>query len=192
MKFGEVLMITLKRVTAIISNPPAYLNEVREQPLKNDVLFFIGVTILGSLLYLGFAVIENPVYTRPAMLSPLGIVGMSLTMMALFVIDGLEFVLLISLVEHFFVLFTDEHRDFEKTMKSGIYASALPVLFVWTIHNVQYSVPVLLAAFLVVTYISIRMFHGITKDRAAFVAIFTTGFITFLLCLGKVNLLGTI
>ena len=105
-------------------------------------------------------------------------------------IDGLAFVLVVSLVEHFFVLFTDNHRDFEKTMKSVIYASVLPVVFVWTIHNVQYSALVLTAVFLAVTYIGIRSFHGITKDRAAFVAIFTTGFMIFLLYLGKVNLLG--
>jgi len=115
---------------------------------------------------------------------------MSITLMVLFVIDGLEFVLFISLVEHFFVLFTDGHRDFEKTMKSVIYASALPVLFVWTIHNVQYSALVLTAAFLVVTYFGIRTFHEITKDRSAFVAIFMTGFVVFLLYLGKVNLSG--
>ena len=180
-------MVTIKRVTAIITNPPAYLNEVRDQPLKDDVLFFIGAAILGSLFYLGFTAIRTVIAGQPGMLSPLGIVVMAVTMMVLFVIDGLAFVLVVSLVEHFFVLFTDDHRDFEKTMKSVIYASVLPVLFVWTIYNVQYSALVLAAAFLVVTYIGIRTFHEVTKDRAAFVAIFTTGFIIYMLVLGKVN-----
>ena len=93
--------------------------------------------------------------------------------------------LLISLVGHFFVLFTDGHRDFEKTMKAVIYASALPVLFAWTFHIVQYSALVLAVAFLIVAYIGIYTFHEITKDRAAFVAIFTTGFIIVLLYIGK-------
>jgi hypothetical protein len=47
-------MITLKRVTAIISNPPAFLNEARDQTLKDDVQFFIGATIIGSIFSLGF------------------------------------------------------------------------------------------------------------------------------------------
>lgn len=183
-------MVTIIRVTAIISHPLAYLNEVREQPLKNDVLFFIAVAILGSILYLGFGALQNPIYGPPCMQTPLGTVVMSLTLMVLFVIDGLEFVLFISLVEHFFVLFTDGHRDFEKTMKSVIYASVLPVLFVWTISSIPHSVPVLLVAFLVVTYIGIRTFHEITKDRTAFVAIFTTGLILYMLF--KMNLLGNI
>ena len=180
-------MITLKRVTAIISNPLAYLNEVREQPLKDDVLFFIAVLIIGSIVYLEFAILHSLIAGQIGMLSPVGIVVMAITFMGMFVMSGLPFVLVISLVEHFFVLFTDDHRDFEKTMKSVIYASVLPVLFVWTIYNVQYSALVLAAAFLVVTYIGIRTFHEVTKDRAAFVAIFTTGFIIYMLVLGKVN-----
>jgi hypothetical protein len=100
--------------------------------------------------------------------------------------------LIISLIEHFFVLFTGEPRDFGKTMKSVIYASFIPVLFIWLpgVFRVSYSAFILIGAFSIITFHGVRIFHKKTNNQAAFVAIFTTYFILTVLWLGKVNIIG--
>lgn len=181
-----------KKTGGIILNPSAHLEKIRNQPLKDDVLVFILVTVVGSILMFFSTVISTSVIGNEEFLNPAGIPVMILTILFLFVVDGLFFVLIISLIEHFFILFTGENRGFEKTMKSVIYASVLPVLFLWipAIFHIPYSALLLAGAFCIVTFYGIFIFHEKSKDRAVFVALFTTGVIFILLWFGKVNVIG--
>ncbi|MGB7788840.1 YIP1 family protein [Methanoregula sp.] len=185
-------MIALKKIREIILSPSGYLEEIRDQPLKDDILSFVLVTVAGSILMFFSTVITTAVNGRGELLGPAGIVVMILTILFLFVVDGLFLMLIVSLIEHCFVLFTGEHRGFEKTMKSVIYASVLPVLFFWipSVFHITCSALLLVVAFGIITFYSILTFHEKTKDRAAFVAIFTMGFILILLWFGKVNIIG--
>jgi hypothetical protein len=160
------------------------MDEVKDQPVKEDILRFITVLFIGSLLYLFSYVIQKGFIEQTEVLDIRGIIV--LTAMVLFL-----FLFIICLIEHFFVLFIDRKPVFEKTMKSVIYASVLPVLFLWvpSVFQIRFSALVLLFAFMVFTFYGIHTIHGKTIDRAAFVAFFTTGCIIFLLWVGKVNLL---
>lgn len=185
-------MVALNRIRKIILSPSGYLKEIKEQPIKDDVLSFILVTAIGSILMFFSTVIRTAVTGNGEFLNPAGVLVTILTILFLFVVDGLFLMLIISLIEHFFVLFMGEHRGFEKTMKSVIYASVIPVLFLWipAVFHIHYSALLLAGAFCLVTFYGILMFHEKTKDRAAFVALFTTGFILILLWFGKVNVIG--
>jgi len=185
-------VVTLRKIREIIISPSGYLEEIRDRPIKDDVLFFIVVAVVGSILMFFSMVIGEIVTGKGDSLNPAGIPVMILTILFLFVVNGLFFMLIISLIEHFFVLFTGEHKGFERTMKSVIYASVLPVVFFWipAVFHIPSSILLLAGAFCIVTFYGILTFHEKAKDRAAFVALFTTGFILILLWLGKVNITG--
>jgi hypothetical protein len=185
-------MDPLKRIGKLIFSPSGYLEEIRGQPLRDDVLSFILITAIGSILMLFSMAIRDSNTGNGEFLNPAGVLVMIITILFLFIVDGLFLVLIISLIEHFFVLFTGEHRGFEKTMKSVIYASVIPVLFFWipSVFHIPYSALLLAGTFCLVTFYGILTFHEKTKDRAAFVALFTTGFILILLWFGKVNVIG--
>jgi Yip1 domain len=187
-------MIALNRFREIIHNPSGYIDEIRDQPLKEDILFFMFITIVGSILTFLSIIIMAIFYGQGDFPGPEGIPIMFLSILFLFIVDGFFLMLIISLIEHFFVLFTGEPRDFGKTMKSVIYASFIPVLFIWLpgVFRVSYSAFILIGAFSIITFHGIRIFHKKTNNQAAFVAIFTTYLILTVLWLGKVNLIGNI
>jgi len=176
-----------------------FFTKVREQPLKNDILFFLAITVLGGFI-LTIAAAASSINSGPLAIPeprviPLFIVGFIVPS----IINGFFLLLVISLIEHFFVLFVidthpDKDRRFEKTMKTVIYASVLPIIFLWVpaVFHVAYSGLILLGSFLVLTFLGIIGFHAVTKDRAGFVTIFTGGVIVLLLMAGRVNFLGTL
>jgi hypothetical protein len=89
-------------------------------------------------------------------------------------ITGAVALLAVSLVEHFFLLFVDVHREFEKTMKSVVYALAPLILFSWAVLlEVPFAGLLLLAWFCLSTYFGVWIFHEKSKDRAVFVALAT-------------------
>jgi hypothetical protein len=192
--FYCVLMITVKRIREIIRSPSGYLEKIRDQPLKDDILSFILVTMVGSILMFFSIFIMTAVTGQEEFLNPAGAVVMFLTILFLYVFNGLFLMLVISLIEHFFVLSTGEHRGFEKTMKSVICASVLLVLLFWipSVFHIRYSALILAGVFCIMTFYGILTFHEKTKDRAAFVALFTTGLILILLWFGKVDLIGNV
>jgi hypothetical protein len=185
-------VVTLTRIREIILDPSGYLEEIRDQPFNDDILTFILVTLTGSVLAFIAIIISTVVTGQGEYPGPAGIPKMILSILFLFIVDGLFLMLVISLIEHFFVLFTGEHRGFEKTMKSVMYASVIPVLFIWipAVLQIPYTLLLLAGAFCIATFYGILVFHEKTKDRAAFVALFTTGFILILLWFNKVNLIG--
>jgi hypothetical protein len=182
---------SLKKIISVISYPSGYMDEVKDQPVKEDILRFITVLFIGSLLYLFSYVIQKGFIEQTEVLDIRGIIVLTAMVLFLFLFNAMFFLLIICLIEHFFVLFIDRKPVFEKTMKSVIYASVLPVLFLWvpSVFQIRFSALVLLFAFMVFTFYGIHTIHGKTIDRAAFVAFFTTGCIIFLLWVGKVNLL---
>jgi len=185
-------MVSLEKIASHIPLSPGYLEKTGAQTVKADILSFIAVVLAGSFLFLVFYGIRKVFFERAGVPDLTGITVFTATTIFLFLVDGLFFLLVISLIEHFFVLFTGGKPDFEKTLKSVITASALPVLFIWLpiAFHVPYSLLVLAAAFMVFTYYGIRKFHQKTKDQAAFVAIFTTGTIVVLLYIAHVKLFG--
>lgn len=185
-------MVTLKKIISFISYPTAYLDKVREQPIKTDILSFIITALTGSILFFVSSVIRMMYTGQGGVMGMAALAVMAVTIIFVFVVNALFFLLVIGLIEHVFVLFIDGHRGFEKTMKSVIYASVLPVLFFWVpaVFHVAYSALLLAGTFCIVTFYGILTFHQKTKDRAAFVAVFTTGLILALLWFGKVNIIG--
>ena len=90
-------------------------------------------------------------------------------------IAGAVTLLAVSLVEHFFLLFVDVHREFEQTMKSAVYALAPLILFSWAVLlQVPFAGLLLLAWFCLSTYFGVWIFHEKSKDRAVFVALATS------------------
>jgi hypothetical protein len=164
-----------------------YIEEIRNQALLKDLLQFIIVALTGSMVFFFVYVIQKgfPGHEIPDAWGFLILMGM---VVFTFVYSALFFLLVISLAEHFFVLFISDKPDFEKTMKSVIYASMVPILFIWipAIFHIPVSALALTGVFIVFTFYGILIFHNSTKDRAAFVAIFLMGVIISGLCLGRV------
>lgn len=185
-------MVTLKKILSFISNPPGYLEEMKNQPVKTDILTFLAVILCGSLCYLAAYIIQKGYIEQVPAFDSLSLGVLILSGIFLFVVDGLFFLLVISLIEHFFVLFTGRKPDFEKTLKSVTYALFIPVLFLWVagVFHIPGSVPVIIATFTVFTFYGTRTFHHLSNDRAAFVSLFTTGVLVILLYSGHVNLIG--
>lgn len=88
-------------------------------------------------------------------------------------INGAVILLVVSLVEHFFLLFVDEKRGFERTVKSAVYALVPAILFGWAVAIIPHAGLLLLICFSQITYVGTRVFHEKSRDRAAFVALAT-------------------
>ncbi|MDD4567818.1 MAG: hypothetical protein PHU37_07930 [Methanoculleus chikugoensis] len=95
---------------------------------------------------------------------------------------GAVALLAISLVEHFFLLFVDVHRKFEKTMKSVVYALSPCILFSWAVLlKVPFAGLLLLVCFGLLTYHGVWIFHELSGDRAAFAALATGAVLAYYL-----------
>ncbi|MCK9631030.1 MAG: YIP1 family protein [Methanoregula sp.] len=181
----------MKIKALFVSHFPGYLEKIKEQPIKVDFYLFSAIVLIGSLLYHFSYLIQNMHNPQMDVLNVGSMIVLTLMTVFLFIYNGIIFLLIVSLIEHFFVLFIERKPDFEKTMKSVIYASFLPVLFLWipSVFHIPFSALVLIGAYMIITFYGIRIFHGVTVDRAAFVASFTTGCILILLYAAHVNLL---
>jgi len=184
--------VSLMKIKALFtSHFSGYLEKLKEQPIKVDFFLFTTIVLISSLLYHFSYQIYNVHNTQVDVLNLGSMIILALMTVFLFIYNGIIFLLMVSLIEHFFVLFIERKPDFEKTMKSVIYASFLPVLFLWipSVFHIPFSALGLIGAYTIITFYGIRLFHGVTVDRAAFVATFTTGCILILLYFGNVNLL---
>jgi len=187
--FGVCLM---KITTTFASRFTGCLEKIKDQPLKTDCYLFVAIVLIGSILY-HFSYLSQVVHHAPVdFLNPGSMIVLALMTGFLFLCNGIIFLFILSLIEHFFVLFIKRKPDFEKTMKSVIYASALPVLFLWipSVFQIPFSVLALIGAFMIITFYEIRLFHEVTVDRAAFVALFMSGCIIIVLHAAHVTLLG--
>ncbi|NMA09937.1 MAG: hypothetical protein GX932_02810, partial [Methanomicrobiales archaeon] len=97
-------------------------------------------------------------------------------------ITGAVALLAVSLVEHFFLLFVDVHREFEQTMKSTVYALSPLILFSWAVLlEVPFAGLILIVWFCLSTYFGVVVFHEKSEDRAVFVALATGAVLAFYL-----------
>jgi len=178
------------KMLAPIQNSEWLLNRIINQSLKQDVLVFIASVLTGSLLFIAVSLSLPDISRWPVNTGPAGSAVMAGTLLGMFVADGLFFLLIISLVEHFFVLFIKDHPAFEKSMKSVIYASAIPLMLIWAmlVFPGLYVIPVLTGVFALMTFFGVREFHSVSNDRALFVSVFILLFILVMMYCANVIL----
>ncbi|QYZ79152.1 hypothetical protein E2N92_06755 [Methanofollis formosanus] len=165
----------------IFTGPGRLFDQLRIKSLQEDLLFFFTVVLAVSILSTLRTLLMYPVHepTAPYLIGGMlfGAFGPLQSMITWAVI-----LLSVSLIEHFFLLFVDEHQGFERTMKSAIYALFPTVLFWWAavILKIPYAGLLLLLCFTLITYSGIRKFHEKSKDRAAFVSLATSAVLLIL------------
>ncbi|QSZ67188.1 hypothetical protein RJ40_06585 [Methanofollis aquaemaris] len=163
------------------TRPGCLFDQLRIKSLQEDLLFFFTVVLAASILSTLGTFLLYPDH-EPAGLHLIGgmVFGAFGPLQSL--ITWVVILLSVSLVEHFFLLFVDEHQGFERTMKSAIYALLPTVLFWWTavILKVPYAGLLLLLCFTLITYFGVRKFHEKSKDRAAFVSLATSAVLLIL------------
>lgn len=163
----------------LLKNPspgPAHLwDQITDTSLQKDLLFFFAIVLAVSIVLTTGMFMINPAPTATGLHLIGGMVfGAFGPLQSL--ITWTVILLSVSLIEHFFLLFVDEHRGFERTMKSAIYALLPTVLFWWAavILKLSYAGLLLLLCFTLITYVGVRTFHQKSKDRAAFVSLATS------------------
>lgn len=162
------------------NTPCALLRQLNVKSLYDDLKFFFAVVLTGSLLFT-LASFLLALYTGNESGSS-GLYLIGLVSLGIFIgliqglINGAIVLLGVSLIEHFFLLFVDEHKGFEKTMKSVIYALSPSILLFWLTLVIESTFVrlLLLFCFSLISYFGIRTFHEKSKDRAAFVTIATS------------------
>lgn len=167
------------------TDPRHLFEHLKETSLKEDLQVYLTLVLATSVLFL------LPMYflgSEPGMeYSTMGlpyIVDIALAtvvQLAWSLINGAVILLVVSLIEHFFLLFVDENRGFEKTVKSAVYALVPVILFGWAVAVVPHAGLLLLVCFSLITYVGTRVFHEKSRDRAAFVAL-ATGAALLALC----------
>ncbi|WP_067047977.1 YIP1 family protein [Methanofollis ethanolicus] len=173
-------------ITSLILTDPRHLFEhLKETSLKEDLRVYFTLVLATSVLFLlpMYFLGSEPGTEYSVMGLPyvVGIALATVVQLAWSLINGAVILLVVSLVEHFFLLFVDENRGFERTMKSVVYALVPVILFGWAVAAVPHAGLLLLACFSLITYVGTRVFHEKSRDRAAFVAL-ATGAALLALC----------
>ncbi|WP_292731602.1 Yip1 family protein [Methanoculleus sp.] len=168
------------------SGPRRRFQQLDEKPLRDDLIFYFAIVAVASIFWTAASILTGPHPVDGPGIEGLHQAGSVLS--AIFVgvflglANGAVALLAVSLVEHFFLLFVDVHREFEKTMKSVVYALAPLILFSWAVLlGVPFAGLLLLIWFCLMTYIGVWIFHEKSKDRAAFVALATGAVLAFYL-----------
>ncbi|WP_292394769.1 YIP1 family protein [Methanoculleus sp. UBA303] len=160
------------------TSPRRLFEQLNKKPLRDDLLFYFTIVIAVSILFMVVPFFTGPYPETEPGTGGLHWIVISGTIISLIqgLITGTIALLAISLVEHFFLLFVDVHREFEKTMKSVIYSLSPCILFSWAVVVVKapYAGLLLLLAFCLITYLSVRVFHEMSEDRAVFVSLATS------------------
>ncbi|GAB7016251.1 hypothetical protein JCM10550A_16190 [Methanogenium cariaci] len=163
------------------TSPRSFFQQRNTRSLQEDLRFFFAIVAIVSVCFTLAAFLQG-FYAGG---NESGIAGWHLagfillgTVVGLLqgLIGGVIFLLGISLIEHFFLLFVDEDVEFEKTMKSVVYAlfPAIPFFWAGVVVNVPLASLLMLICFGLITYYGIRVFHEKSKDRAAFVSLATS------------------
>jgi len=141
--------------------------------LRNDLVFYAAIVAAASILFMVLPLLTGP-YQEEGLDRIGAVVSGTLITLIQGLITGAVALLAISLVEHFFLLFVDVHREFELTMKSAIYALSPCILFSWAVLlKIPFAGLLLLCCFCLITYFGVRVFHELSKDRAAFISLAT-------------------
>ncbi|MEA2034713.1 MAG: YIP1 family protein [Euryarchaeota archaeon] len=179
-------MSTGTQLKTAFTSPPRLFQQLKKKSLREDLQFFFGIVIAVSICFTLGSFLLEPYPGNESGISELYFIGLILlgTLIGLLqgLINGVISLLGISLIEHFFLLFVNEHQGFEKTMKSVIYALLPCILFFWVvvIVNIPFVSLLLLFCFGLITYCGIRVFHEKSKDRAAFVSLATSAVLLML------------
>ena len=154
------------------SGPRWVFQKLNEKPLRDDLIFYFTIVAAASVLFMVLPLLTGEAAEIDGLHRIWFIVaGIPVTLVQ-GLITGAVALLAVSLVEHFFLLFVDVHREFEKTMKSAVYALAPLILFSWAVLlKIPFAGLLLLAWFCLSTYFGIWIFHEKSKDRAVFVAL---------------------
>lgn len=172
----------IKNTLLVLVNPFSATRKVKNSSYREDLLFFVFITLTGSLFYLMAFYLSKTGGDVSAIIN-----GGLIRFVFLFVINYISFitcgiflVLLISLIVHFFLLFTKEGPGkYDDTFKGVIYSGAPVILFLWltTFFEVFYVLLFLLIWFGIITYICIRTL----KERNSFQSVFVTLFVSAVL-----------
>jgi hypothetical protein len=170
----------------IFSGPRRRFRELDEKPLRNDLIFYFTVVAAASVLFMALPLFTGSYLGEGSEIDGLHRIGFIVAGILIVLVQGLMTgavaLLAVSLVEHFFLLFVDVHREFEKTMKSVVYALSPFILLSWAILlEVPFAGLLLLAWFCLMTYFGVWIFHEKSKDRAAFVALATGAVLAYYL-----------
>lgn len=158
----------------IITGPRRVFQKLNEKPLRDDLTFYFAIVAVASVLFMVLPLLTGEAAETDGMHRVWFIVAGTLIVLVQGLITGAVALLAVSLVEHFFLLFVDVHREFEKTMKSAVYALAPLILFSWAVLlKIPFAGLLLLAFFCLSTYFGVRIFHEKSKDQAVFVALAT-------------------
>jgi hypothetical protein len=170
---------TIKNILYILINPLHTIGSVKKSSYKEDFLFFILITLLGSLFYLmtfflskadgNMLVINSDSLTQVILLFVINYIS--------FIVCGIFLVLFISLIVHFFLLFTKEGPGkYDDTFKGVIYSGTPVILFLWltAFFEIFYVLLFLLIWFSVITYMCIRVLKGRNNVQSVFVTLFVS------------------
>ena len=128
-------MTIVGRLKNAFSHPQRILQRLNEKPLREDLKFFFAIVIAVSVCFSLASFLLELYPGNESNISGLHLVGLILlgTLSGLLqgLISGVISLLGISLIEHFFLLFVDADRGFEKTIKSVVYALSPIILFFW-------------------------------------------------------------
>lgn len=158
----------------IITGPPRVFQKLNEKPLRDDLVFYFAIVAVAAVLFTMLPLLTGEAPEIDGLHRIWFIAAGTLITLVQGLIGGAVALLAVSLVEHFFLLFVDVHRQFEQTMKSAVYALSPLILFSWAILlGVPFAGLLLLGWFCLSTYFGVWIFHEKSKDRAVFVALAT-------------------
>ena len=158
----------------IFTGPRRVFQKLNEKPLRDDLTFYFAIVAVASVLFMALPLLTGEAAETDGMHRAWFIVAGTLITLTQGLITGAVALLAGSLVEHFFLLFVDVHREFEQTMKSAVYALSPLILFSGAVLlKIPFAGLLLLAWFCFSTYFGVWIFHEKSKDRAVFVALAT-------------------
>ena len=154
------------------TGPRRVFQRLNEKSLRDDLVFYFAIVAVASVLFMALPLLTGEAAETDGMHRIWFIAAGTLITLTQGLITGAVALLAVSLVEHFFLLFVDVHREFEQTMKSAVYALSPLILFSWAVLlKIPFAGLLLLAWFCLSTYFGVWIFHEKSKDRAVFVAL---------------------
>lgn len=171
----------IKNTFFILVKPISTIIGIKNDTYKDALIFYAFVSLIGALLYFLASVFHQTenipgVYDWGLVRFPLLFVISYLS----FFVTGIFLVLFISLIIHFFLLFTSGGAgDYKDTFTGVIYSGTPAILFLWLTRffEVFYVLIFLLIWFGIITYLCI----GILKDKNKVQAVLVTIFVSAVL-----------
>ncbi|HOI14319.1 MAG TPA: hypothetical protein PLG75_10685, partial [Methanoculleus sp.] len=96
--------------------PRRVFQQLNEKPLRDDLVLYFAIIAVASVLLMALSLLAGEGVEIGGMHRIWFIVAGTLVTLTQGLITGAVALLAVSLVEHFFLLFVDVHREFEQTM----------------------------------------------------------------------------